>query len=128
MDGSRFRSLGSFWLRPALLGGGATVAAMTVFYRAVLSDKIFISRDIQRVYYPLKQYWVERVLSGHFPHWYPYDALGQPFVGMVISGAFHPSNLLYLFFPLGTALKLNTLLCYPFAFAGVYLFARRWKL
>ncbi len=113
--------------------GGLSVAAVlaaviALFYRAALTDQIFFSRDIQRVYYPLKRYWADRILHGEFPQWFPYDGLGQPFVGMVISGAFHPSNLLYLSLPLGTALKLNVLLCYPVAFFGMYLFARRWSL
>src|SRR5216684_2494555 len=81
--------------------GGLSVAAVlaaviALFYRAALTDQIFFSRDIQRVYYPLKRYWADRILHGEFPQWFPYDGLGQPFVGMVISGAFHPSNLLYL--------------------------------
>jgi hypothetical protein len=103
-------------------------AVIALFYRVALTDQIFFSRDIQRVYYPLKRYWADRIGHGEFPQWFPYDGLGQPFVGMVISGAFHPSNLLYLSLPLGTALKLNVLLCYPVAFFGTYLFARRWSL
>lgn len=99
---------------------------VTFFHRALLTEEIFISRDMQRVYYPLRQFWVEQVLGGRFPLWYPYDGLGQPFVGMVISGAFHPSNLLYLVLPIEAALKLNVVVCFPLAFAGAFLLARRW--
>lgn len=106
----------------------AVLAPVIFFHRAVFSDEIFISRDIQRVYYPLRQYWAQRVSMGEFPDWYPYDGLGQPFAGMVISGAFHPANLLTLLFPLGTAIKLNILLCYPVAFGGTFLLGRRWGL
>ncbi len=98
------------------------------FHRATFSDEIFISRDILRVYYPLKQYWVERVSQLQFPDWYPHDGLGQPFAGMLISGAFHPTNLLYLVLSLGTALKVTTLLAYVAALGGVYRFARLWGL
>src|SRR5258708_13464547 len=113
--------------------GGLSVAAVlaagiALFYRAALTDQIFFSRDIQRVYYPLKRYWADRIWHGEFPQWFPYDGLGQPFVGMVISGAFHHSTLLCLSLPLETALKLNVLLCYPVAFFGIYLFTRRWSL
>jgi hypothetical protein len=109
----------------------AVVAAIAVlpllyFHRASLTEEVFIARDILRVYYPLKQYWAERVSQLQFPHWYPYDGLGQPYAGMLISGAFHPANLLYLLFPLGTALKLITLLSYVAALGGTYLFARLW--
>jgi membrane protein YfhO len=98
------------------------------FHRASFTDQIFIARDILRVYYPLKKYWAERVSQLQFPDWYPYDGLGQPFPGMLISGVFHPANLLYLLLPLGTALKLITLLSYVAALGGTYLFARLWRL
>ncbi|MFE8602960.1 hypothetical protein [Archangium violaceum] len=109
----------------------AVVAAIVVlpllyFHRASLTDEVFIARDILRVYYPLKQYWAERVSQLQFPGWYPYDGMGQPYTGMLISGAFHPANLLYLLLPLGPALKLVTLLSYVAALGGTYLFARLW--
>ncbi|WP_375768388.1 YfhO family protein [Archangium gephyra] len=111
----------------------AVVAAIVVlpllyFHRASLTDEVFIARDILRVYYPLKHYWAERVSQLQFPDWYPYDGLGQPYAGMLISGAFHPANLLYLLLPLGSALKLITLLSYVAAFGGTYLFARLWDM
>ncbi len=81
-----------------------------------------------RVYYPLRQYWAERVSHLEFPFWYPYDGLGQPFLGMTISGALHPTNLLYLALPLALAIKVNVLLCYPAAFAGAYCLLRRFSL
>jgi len=114
--------------RGGLYAGGVLASVIVLFHRAVFTDQIFFSRDIQRVYYPLKRYWAERVLHGEFPQWFPYDALGQPFIGMVVSGAFHPFNLLYLLLPLGTALKLNILLCYPVAFFGAYFLACRCSL
>ncbi|WNG50488.1 YfhO family protein [Archangium minus] len=111
----------------------SVVAAIVVlpllyFHRAVFSDEVFIARDILRVYYPLKKYWAERVSQLQFPEWYPYDGLGQPYAGMLISGAFHPANLLYLLLPLGMALKVITLLSYVAALGGTYVFARLWGL
>jgi hypothetical protein len=110
----------------AYLTGAVLLATAFFFHRAVFSSRVFIARDILRVYYPLHAYWAQRVLSGSFPDWYPFDGLGQPFVGMVVSGAFHPLNLTYLLLPLGAALKVNTLLCFPVAFGGVYALARRY--
>src|SRR5919204_6452035 len=118
------RPTSSAWQRGVLLVGVVCAGTAAFFHRAVFSDEIFISRDIQRVYYPLKSYWAERVSRGEIPDWFPYDGLGQPFFGMVISGGFHPTNLLYLLMPVEQALKWNVLLCYPVAFFGVYLFAR----
>ena len=107
------------------MSGGVVLASALFFHRAVLSSNVFIARDILRVYYPLHAYWAQRVRSGAFPDWYPFDGLGQPFAGMVVSGAFHPLNLTYLALPLGAALKVNTVLCFPVAFLGVYALARR---
>ena len=112
---------GSRWL-PHLLAVGLTVL---FFHRAVFSGDIFFLRDLQQVYLPLRDYWRERVLGGDFPHWYPFDGLGQPFVGMVISGTFHPIHLLSLVLPGTQALKWNILLCFPAAFLGMERLARR---
>ncbi|OJH41550.1 YfhO family protein [Cystobacter ferrugineus] len=108
--------------RPLVLGLGLTVL---FFYRAVFSAEVFFLRDIQRVYLPLRDYWRERVLGGGFPQWYPFDGLGQPYVGMVISGAFHPAQLLSLVLPGAQGLKWNILLCFPVAFLGMNALARR---
>jgi hypothetical protein len=110
----------------AYVSGWVLVATALFFHRALFSGKVFIARDILRVYYPLHAYWAQRVLSGSFPDWYPFDGLGQPFAGMVVSGAFHPLNLTFLVLPLGAALTLNTLLCFPASFSGVYALARRY--
>ncbi|MGZ3460694.1 MAG: hypothetical protein ACXU86_19580, partial [Archangium sp.] len=111
---------------PLRLGLGLAAFTGVFFHRALLSPDIFASRDLLRVYYPLRQYWAERLSRLEYPDWYPYDGLGQPFTGMVISGAFHPSNLLYLLLQPGLALKLNVLACYPLAAAGAYACARLW--
>src|SRR6516165_7405859 len=103
----------------------SVAATVGVFHRVVFGGGIFVARDILRVYYPLHQYWAARVSRGQFPAWYPYDGLGQSFPGMVISGVFHPANLLYLVLPLGTALAVNVLVCFPAAFVGTYALARR---
>ncbi|ATB42480.1 hypothetical protein CYFUS_007958 [Cystobacter fuscus] len=107
----------------------ATLALpLLYFHRATFSSDVFIARDILLVYYPLKQYWAERVSQGEFPAWYPYNGLGQPFAGMLISGVFHPTNVLYLLLPLGVALKVIALGSYVSALGGTYRFARQWGL
>jgi hypothetical protein len=104
---------------------GAVALTLVFFHRALLSNEAFLARDMLLVYLPLRSYWVQRVLSGSFPDWYPYDGLGQPFSGMLISAPFHPLNVVYLLLPLKAALNLNVLLCFPTAFGGVYALARR---
>src|ERR1051326_8712623 len=110
------------------LAPAAVALAMTVafFHPATLGGRIFIARDMLRVYYTLHRYWAERVSHGEFPDWFPYDALGQPLPGTLIAGVFHPAKLLYLVLPLATAMTVNVLLCSPLAFAGTFLFARRY--
>jgi hypothetical protein len=108
--------------------GAGAVATLIYFARVVFGGLAFVDRDMRRVYLPVKRYLVERLSSGHFPDWYPYDGLGQPFVGMLVSGALHPFNALYFLLPLATACTVNVLLCYPIAFAGTWSLARRFSL
>ncbi len=111
--------------RATLIGLTALLAGSVLYFqRAIFGPGVFLARDVQRVYYPLRDFWASQVSRGEFPGWFPYDALGQPLAGSVISGVFHPSNLLYLLFELTTALQLNTLLCFPIALGGAYLFFR----
>ncbi len=115
-------------MRNLLTVVSVAVAATSVFFhRLLITDGIFSARDIQRVYYPLKQYWASRVSAGELPEWYPYDGMGQSYVGMVISGALHPFNVLYLLFSLETALTMSALLSFVAAFAGTFALARRFS-
>jgi len=109
-------------LRWALRSPWVLALAGTAFFfqRAVLTHEVFLARDMARVYLPLRQYWVDRVSHGEWPQWFAYDGLGQPFLPMVISGALHPSQLLFLLLPVATALKWSVLACYPLMFLGVY--------
>ena len=54
----------SWRLLLAALGIGTGAALMGP---VLLSGRAFVGRDIVRVYYPLRQYWAERVLAGQFP-------------------------------------------------------------
>lgn len=103
----------------------ASLATALFFHRAAFTSDIFIGRDVLRGVYPLKLYWAQRVGSGELPQWFPYDGLGQPFIPMMVSAVFHPTNLLFLAFPLGLAQKLCTLACYPVAFLGMFWWLRR---
>lgn len=95
-----------------------------VFWRVALSDKLLLRRDMLRVVLPLKLFWAERIRAASLPDWYPYDGFGQPFTGMMISGSFHPGNLLFLVLPGGLALNWNALLCFPLLAAGLWALMR----
>jgi hypothetical protein len=102
-----------------VLGALATVA---LFPDVIFGGRTFVGRDVQLVYVPLREFFIAH---GPFAGWYPYDALGQSWLGMLISGALHPMQ--WLNWPLGAvqALKWTTLLSFPFAFAGAAVLARR---
>lgn len=112
--------------RRFLAGAFAGVVAVTslVFSRVMFAGEWLAGRDTVRVHMPLAKYWADRIRHGELPEWYPYDALGQPFIAMMLSAAFHPSRLLYLVLPVERALTVNTLLCYPLAAFGTYGCAR----
>src|ERR1051325_9307612 len=78
------------------LVGAALAATVVFFHRAILGGRIFASRDVLLVHYPLHRYWTDRVLRGEFPHWYPHDGFGPPYVAMKRAGALLLMNLLYL--------------------------------
>ncbi len=106
---------------PLFFAIGAAVTA-ALFADVLSGSRTFVGRDVQLVYVPLREFWVAH---GPFAGWYPYDGLGQSFLGMLVSGALHPMQWLNV--PLGPvrALEWTTLLCFPFAFTGTALLARR---
>lgn len=108
-----------------VVSGAAFVLTLAFFWRVALCNKLLLRRDMLRVVLPLKAYWAERVRAGHLPDWYPYDAFGQPFAGMMVSGSFHPGNLLFLVLPAGQALTWNALLCFPLLATGLWVLLRR---
>lgn len=124
-DASDARSEGRGW---ALCLGASVAMTALIFNRVVFAGEWLARRDTLRVYLPLAKYWTDRVKAGEFPEWYPFSALGQPFVGMVISAPFHPARVLNLLLSPEYAHCVQTLLCYPVAALFTYGCARRLKL
>jgi hypothetical protein len=114
-DSARARRLA--WL--SLLGAWALF-----FAPHLLSDGVPYFRDALVTILPIKAYLGERLRALSLPQWYPYEALGMPFIGQVATATFHPQSLLSLVLPPTAALKANTLLAYVFAAAGAYRLAR----
>lgn len=108
--------------RRFVLAASAFILLITlvIYNRIVFAGEWLSGRDTMRVYLPLAKFWVDQLRAGHFPQWYPYDALGQPFIGMMVSGAFHPFKLFYFVLPIEHAFSVQTLLCYPIAALGTW--------
>lgn len=93
----------------------------------VVAGGLPVFRDLLVTYLPLRHFWAERVRAGHFPAWFPWEGLGQPFVGQGITASFHPVNLLYLAFNDALALRLEIATAVLVGLLGQVLFARRLK-
>ena len=108
---------------------GLAVAALTgitlAFYHGLwLPGQVLIKRDAFRFYAQLKLYLVERLSAGELPQWFPYEALGRPFLGSTVTGAFHPFTALYSLLPIHDAYRVSTLLSCLAAALGAYAYGR----
>jgi hypothetical protein len=119
-------------IRPACtsLGSRAGIFALSAgllafFHRLLDPAAILIQRDAFRLQVPLRAYLIERVRAGEFPLWYPYDALGRPFIDTGVSAVFHPWTLLFLAFDPYTAYKVAAFASCALGAAGAFLLARR---
>ncbi|HEV8715143.1 MAG TPA: YfhO family protein [Candidatus Binatia bacterium] len=107
-------------LAVVLLGG-----ILLVFYYGLwLPGLVLIKRDAFRYFLPLKQYMVERLSAGELPHWFPYEALGCPFIGISGIGLFHPFTALYFLLPVPDAYRASTLLSCFLAALGAFVLGR----
>lgn len=109
-----------------MLGALALVLPALFFFRATFTRNIFLAGDTLRAFYPMRAYQASRMAQGQFPDWFAADGFGQSFPAIFISGVFHPTTLLHLVLPLGVAVKLTVLLCFPVAFLGTAALLREW--
>src|SRR2546426_12203232 len=68
---------------------------LAFYNRLWLPGLVLIKRDAFRLFLPIKQHLVQRLSAGELPQWFPYEALGRPFIGVSVTGVFHPFNVLY---------------------------------
>ena len=62
------------------------ILLLTIFYWDVLfGSNALLYRDMIFVYWPTRMNFADRLLSGEFPEWYPYDGLGSSYVGNVVT-------------------------------------------
>jgi len=95
------------------------------FYHGLwLPDLVLIKRDAFLFYLPIKQYMMEQLAAGALPQWFPYEALGRPFIGVTVTGVFHPFTLLYFLFPVHDAYRASTFLSCLLAALGAFALGR----
>jgi hypothetical protein len=85
---------------------------------------VLIKRDAYGFWLPLKQHMIERLASGELPQWFPYEALGRPFIGTAATGIFHPFTLLYFLLPAPDAYRASTLMSCLLAAVGAFTLGR----
>ena len=95
------------------------------FYNGLwLPGLVLIKRDAYGFWLPLKQHMIERLATGELPQWFPYEALGRPFIGTAATGIFHPFTLLYFLLPAPDAYRASTLLSCLLAAVGAFTLGR----
>jgi hypothetical protein len=87
--------------------------------------RVPVFRDILDTTVPLGMYIGARLREGKLPQWYPYEGLGEPFIGQLNESAFHPASWLFAILPGPSALRWDLLLGYLAAGFGQLLLARR---
>ncbi len=84
--------------------------------------------DTARYFAFLRTFYAEQLAQGNVPLWNPYSFSGLPFVGIFQSAVFYPPNLVYLVFPLTTALMLDFAVHLALLGTFSYAWLRGWRL
>src|SRR5436309_12247457 len=96
-----------------------------VFYHGLWwPGLVLIHRDALRFYLPIKQHLIERLSAGELPQWFPYDALGRPFIGVAHTGVFHPFTALYFLSSIHDAYRVSALISCLLAALGGFVLGR----
>lgn len=128
-DPSIAQRLWRWWQSPSCLALGCLCLAVLAFYHKLWwPSRILVKRDAVMTFLPIKQYMIDRLRSGELPEWFPYDALGRSFIGVAVSGLFHPFTALYFFLPVRDAYRFSVLLSCLLAGAGAFVLGRRLQL
>src|SRR5258708_9368205 len=101
------------------------VAWALFFWPILIRGHVPVYRDIIETTAPLGHYIGSRLRHLELPQWFPYEGLGEPFIGQLNESTFHPTSWLYAVLPLTVALRWDLLLGYLAAASGQLLFARK---
>jgi len=122
------RSNGRLWLPSALAVVILCATTLAFYHRLWLPDLVLVKRDALRFFLPIKQYLFERLSAGELPQWFPYDALGRPFIGATHTGVFHPFTALYFLFSVPDAYRASILISCLLAALGAFVLGRMLRL
>ncbi len=118
-------SLRSLFRSPRFRVGVVLVGAWLVVAEPMLTGSMVpFDRDVAGTFLPLRTYFAERLKHGELAQWVPWNGLGVPYLGQVVTATFHPQSLLFLIFAPLTALTMTLLLAVLIAEIGAYRFAR----
>jgi hypothetical protein len=112
------------WSPTGLAMAVLCVITLAFYHGLWLPDLVLIKRDAFLFYPPIKQYMLEQLAAGALPQWFPYEALGRPFIGVTVTGVFHPFTMLYFLFPVHDAYRASTLLSCLLAAVGAFALGR----
>ncbi|TAL11966.1 MAG: hypothetical protein EPO02_02980 [Nitrospirae bacterium] len=118
--GALARLMARAWSPTGLALAVLCIITLAFFHGLWMPDLVLIKRDSFLFYPPIKRYMVERLAAGELPQWFPYEALGRPFIGTTVTGVFHPFTLLYFLFPVHDAYRASTLLSCLLAALGAF--------
>jgi hypothetical protein len=118
------RIIARVWSPTGLAMAVLCVITLAFYHGLWLPDLVLIKRDAFLFYLPIKQYMMEQLTTGALPQWFPYEALGRPFIGATVTGVFHPFTLLYFLFPVHDAYRASTLLSCLLAALGAFALGR----
>ncbi len=109
----------------------ALFAVQAFLSRGWFLGEVQASRDLLRLFIPLKHHLWSELHAGRWPQWWPWEALGMPLASLPLASVFHPTTLFFAVLPFQPALALQCLLPLPVAAFGAFrlgraLGVRRW--
>lgn len=94
----------------------------------LFAGRSFFIRDLARIYVPERAILRRLLLSGSFPFWNPFAAGGQPLAAIPTAEVFYPPQWLVLLPDLLTGIRLEIVLHFLIAAAGMYCLLRAMRL
>lgn len=119
----------SVHVRFALCVAALAITTLAIFAFPLLEGKLYLNNDLGQFHIPVRHFYAQCLKNGENFTWMPSILCGYYVHGEGQAGMYHPLHLLlYRFLPFTWAFNLDLLLPYPFMFAGMLLFLRRWGL